>query len=217
MHTFADDEFNLDVAASATIKELKKAIDDKMGVDTSAQELYFLGFPLTEPEMQITDFLEMSKTFNLVLPEEDDDKSFLFARSPRGFASDKEMFLIFGGRFNFKTILLRANSKEWIKLKSKRFGVVQDIEGESGPGSRIFQVRIYEVKKEGRISLRTEDGANEVFLVSEGGVEEPLTPIDTKKYDESLNEGKKLGPLDHARKILPFLNTLARFISAGDF
>jgi hypothetical protein len=166
--------------------------------------------------MQITEFLEMSKTFNLVLPEEDDDKSILFGRSPRGIASDKEIFLITGGRFDFTSILLRANTEEWIKLKSKRFGVVQDIEGETS-GSRIFQVRIYEAKKKGSISLRTVDGANKVFLVPEEGEEEPLTPVDTKKYDESLNAGKKLGPLEHAKKFLPFLNTLAKLIRAGEF
>ena len=187
-----------------------------MGVDPSDQQLYFLGFPLAEPEMQITEFLEMSKTFNLVLPEEDDDKSFLFGRSPRGIASDKEMFLITGGRLNFTSILIRANSEEWIKLKSNRFGVVQDIEGETS-GSRIFQVRIYEVKEKGSISLRTVDGTNKVFLVPEGGEEKSLTPVDTKKYDESMNASKKLGPLDHARKILPFLNTLARLLRASEF
>ena len=187
-----------------------------MGVDPSDQQLYFLGFPLAEPEMQITEFLQMSKTFNLVLPEEDDDKSILFGRSPRGFASDKEMFLVTGARLNFTSILLRSNSEEWMKLKSKRFGVVQDIEGESS-GSRVFQVRIYEVKEEGSISLRTVDGTNKVFLVTEEGEEKPLTPVDTKKYDESLNAGKKLGPLDHARKILPFLNTLAKLLRAGEF
>eukprot|EP00091_Calanus_sinicus_P025287 TRINITY_DN9561_c0_g1_i1.p1 TRINITY_DN9561_c0_g1~~TRINITY_DN9561_c0_g1_i1.p1 ORF type:complete len:150 (+),score=61.39 TRINITY_DN9561_c0_g1_i1:48-452(+) len=113
-------EFHLHVAVSATIQDLKEAIGDKMGVDPDDQELYFFGFPLTEPEMQITDFLEMSKTFTLVLPEEDDDKCFIiFERSPRGFTSDKEILLITGGRFNFKTILLKANTKEWIKLKSK--------------------------------------------------------------------------------------------------
>merc|ERR1719154_493421 len=126
--------------------------------------------------MQITDFLEMSKTFTMVLPEEKNDKCFIiFERSPRGFTSDKEILLITGGRFNFKTILLKANTKEWIKLKSKRFGVVREIEGESG--SRVFQVRIYEVKKKGSISLRTVDGDNKVFLVTDGGAEESLTPI----------------------------------------
>merc|ERR1719341_2924658 len=171
---------------------------------------------MEEPEMPIADFLETSKTFELVLPEEDDDKSMLslFGRSPRGVTSDKEMFLITGGRFNFKTILLKANSKEWIKLRGQRFGVVQDIEGEIS-GSRIFQVRIYMAKKEGSISLDTVDGANEVFLVPDEGKKEQMTPIDTKKYDESMNDLKKGSPLEQAKKILPFLNTLARYITAG--
>ena len=77
-------------------------------------------------------------------------------------------------------------------------------------------MRIYEVKKKGSISLRTVDGANKVFLVPEEGEEEPLTPIDTKKYDESINEPKRMGPLDNAKKILPFLNTLALFISGSE-
>merc|ERR1719341_2261856 len=126
------------------------------------QELYFLGFPMEEPTTKITEFLEMSKTFNLVLREEDADKRLLFGRSPRGFVSDKEMFLINGHRFNFQPMELRANSEEWIKLKSNKFGVAQDTEGEFG--SRIFQVRIYKAKKRGSITLRSVNAVNEVFL-----------------------------------------------------
>ena len=99
-------------------------------------------------------------------------------------------------------------------MKSNRFGVAQNIEGESG--SRIFQVRIYKVKKSGSISLRTVNGVNEVFLGPDEGEEEPLRPIDTKKYAESMNEPKRMGPLDNAKKILPFLNTLALFISGSE-
>eukprot|EP00091_Calanus_sinicus_P023210 TRINITY_DN7720_c0_g1_i1.p1 TRINITY_DN7720_c0_g1~~TRINITY_DN7720_c0_g1_i1.p1 ORF type:complete len:722 (+),score=137.55 TRINITY_DN7720_c0_g1_i1:121-2286(+) len=196
-------EFDLDVNAAATIQELKDAIDVKMGVDPPHQELYFLGLPLAEPQMQIRDFLEMSKTFNLVLPGEDADK-----RSPGVFPSDKEIFLITGKGSDLKTILLRANTKERVTLKTKRFGVVQDIEGQFG--SRVFQTRIYEAKKEGSIFLRAVDRANKVFLESDEGSEELLTPIDTKKHDTS----QTLVPTDHAKKILPILNTLASSITA---
>ena len=163
--------------------------------------LYFLGSPLEEPDTQVAELLKMSETFNLVLRGEDVDKRSLSGRSPRGVESDKEMFLITQEKSLFQSRLLKANSGESTKLESKRFAVVQDIEGESGPSSRIFQMRIYEARKNGSISLKQVGGVNEVFMVQEKGDKEPLTPLDNKKYDESLNEGKRLGPLDHARLI----------------
>ena len=66
---------------------------------------------------------------------------------PREFFSSQEVFLITEKRDNFQAILLHANQEEWIKLKSKRFGVVKHIE-ENGIGKRIFHFRVYEVKSD---------------------------------------------------------------------
>eukprot|EP00091_Calanus_sinicus_P016305 TRINITY_DN35605_c0_g1_i1.p1 TRINITY_DN35605_c0_g1~~TRINITY_DN35605_c0_g1_i1.p1 ORF type:complete len:118 (-),score=27.22 TRINITY_DN35605_c0_g1_i1:12-365(-) len=72
-----DGDFALDVAASSTNHELKKAIHQETGVVPVEQTLRCLGFPLEEEEAKIAEFLELSKTFNLVLPDEDADKGIL--------------------------------------------------------------------------------------------------------------------------------------------
>ena len=119
---FVDGDFNLDVSASSTIHELKEAIQKETGVVPNEQELYCLGLQLDEADTKITDFLEVSKTFNLVLPDEDADKA-TFSRKTQ-FSCDKDVFLLTGFGFNFQSILLKANTDERIQLKSKKFGMI---------------------------------------------------------------------------------------------
>jgi len=196
-----NDDLSIDVTASYTIQDLKEAIDKKIGIVPADQVIYFLGSPVTEPDTLITELLEMAKTFNLVIRGEDVEKRSIIGGSPRGVETDSEMFLITGEKSFFRSKLLKANSMESTKLNSKRFAVVQDIAGKSGPSSRILQMRIYEAEKNGSISLKQVNGVNEVFLEPQNGDKEPLAPIDNKKYEESLSEGKMLGPLDRARLI----------------
>ena len=122
------------------------------------------------------------------------------------------MFLITGEKHNFQAIHLDADREEWIKLKSKRFGVVKRIDG-AEIGKRIFQFRVYEVKCEGCIDLRHEDGREKVYLVTEegpNGEEVELLPVDTKTYDEST----RVTSLDRAVKIA---KAFSQWISAlGD-
>jgi len=207
-------DFSLDLPASSTIQELKNAIDAELGVATHTQDLYFHGFPLTEGAANLSDYLKLSNNFSLVLADEDADRLGAQRRLPRSFSTDKDMFLItfLSGIKNFESILVRSNTEEWIKLKSARFGIsqAQDIEGEES-GRRIFQVRIYEAKKKGSVCMRTDGGASKVDLVTDEGEKELLTPIDTKKYDES----KRLSPFESASKILPFFSALGVLLTGG--
>ena len=127
------------------------------------------------------------------------------------------MFLITGGRHNFQAILLHADREEWIKLKSKRFGVVKHIEGDE-IGKRIFHFRVYEVKCEGCIDIRHENDREKVYLVTEegpNGEEVELLPVDTKTYDEST----KVASLDRAGKLAnaigPWINALGDLLMGG--
>ena len=95
--------------------ELKEAIQKETGVVPSEQELFFLGFPLEEGDTKITDFLKVSQTFNLILPDEDADKG-IFGRKPQ-FSCDKDVGILTGGKLDFKSIPLKANTDERIKLK----------------------------------------------------------------------------------------------------
>ena len=81
-------------------------------------------------------------------------------------------------------------------------------------------MRVYEVKTEGSIDMRTENGLEKVYLVIEegpNGDEIELKPIDTKTYDES----KRLAKLDKAGKlanaITPWLSALGDLLSGGKF
>jgi len=206
------DDFTIDVVPSCTILELKEFIDEEIGVGPSRQKLFYFGYPLTEEDAQIQDFLSVSNTFTVVLPEEKDRTG-----KATEFISNKERFLITGGRLNFQAILLQANEQEWKKLKSRRFGVARHVEGEE-TGKRIFQMRVYEVKTEGRIDMRTENGEEKVYLVIEegpNGDEIELKPVDTKTYDESkrLTRPDIAGKLSNA--ITSWLSALGDLLSGG--
>jgi len=209
------DDFTINVKPSCTILELKEFIDEEIGVGPSRQKLFYFGYPLTEEDALIQDFLSISNTFTVVLPEDGAKKD----RTGKAteFISNKERFLITGGRLNFQAIRLQANEQEWIKLKSRRFGVARHVEGEE-TGKRIFQMRVYQVKTEGRIDMRTENGEEKVYLVIEegpNGDEIELKPVDTKTYDESkrLTRPDIAGKLSNA--ITSWLSALGDLLSGG--
>ena len=165
-----------------------------IGLGPSKQVLFLLEYPLTEDAELLKDLPQ--KTIYLVLPKDGGERD----RTEKGPRKVKEVFLIKGTRSNFEAILLQANKEHWIKLKSGRqFGVVKHIEGEE-IGKRMFKFWVYELKKEGSIALRTEDGNGMVYLVIEegpNGEEDGLTPINTKTYDEKA----KVSKLDKAGKL----------------
>ena len=185
---------------SATIPQLKEAIDAKIGVVPSKQELFFLGYPLSESDGQIGDLLQMSRTFNLVLPDEFKESGKTDRVSM--FYTDKKTFLINGSKHSFDAIQLLPNRKSPIILKSKKFGLVDHIEGELR--KRIFQFRVFEVRQVGSIEMTTENGEEKVYLVVTEGEREELEPINTKTYDET----KKLTMLDYAVKMAKVVTPL---------
>merc|ERR1712215_283463 len=180
-------DFMIDVEESSTVFNLKESIDEEIGVGTSWQEIFMVGYPLTDDDALLKDFTKFCNTFTVVVPAQGQDKDLAFAKpKPKQVISYREVFLITGERQNFQAIHLNANSKVPIKLKSKRFGVVNHIEGKDQIGKRIFHFQVYEVKREGSICLRHEDGGEKVYLVAEEGQNgEELLPVDTKTYDES--------------------------------
>jgi len=201
-------DFMIDVEESSTVFNLKESIDEEIGVGTSRQEIFMLGYPLTDDDALLKDFTRFCSTFTVVVPAQGQDKDFAFAgKKQKQVISYREVFLITGG----KLIHLDANSKETIKLKSKNFGFSKHIEGDEF-GKRKFHFREYEVKREGSICLRHEDGRDKVYLVAEEGQNgEELLPVDTKTYDES----KQVTSLDKAKAFGPWVSALAGFFSGG--
>eukprot|EP00091_Calanus_sinicus_P018571 TRINITY_DN4289_c0_g1_i2.p1 TRINITY_DN4289_c0_g1~~TRINITY_DN4289_c0_g1_i2.p1 ORF type:complete len:137 (-),score=53.94 TRINITY_DN4289_c0_g1_i2:272-682(-) len=122
-----DAPFDLDVPASSTVQELKEAIKKETGVVPDEQKLFCLGFPLEEGDTKITDLLEVSQTFNLVLSDEGADKGW-----GKKFFCEIDVFILTGGMLDFKAIPLKANTDKKVNLKSNKFGVAQNIKSENG-------------------------------------------------------------------------------------
>merc|ERR1712055_173915 len=209
--------FMIDVEESSTVFNLKESIDEEIGVGTSRQDIFFLGYPLTDDDALLKDFTKFSSSFTVVVPAQGKEKD-LSGKKPREFFSYREVFLITGERQNFQAILLDAYSEERIRLKSKKFGVVKHIEGKDELGKRIFHFRVYEVKREGSICLRHEDGRDKVYLITEegpNGEEVELRPVDLQTYDER----KYISSLDKAGKranaICPWLSALGDLLAGG--
>jgi len=208
-------DFMIDVEESSTVFNLKESIDEEIGVGTSSQDIFMLGYPLTDDDALLEDFTKFCSTFTVVIPAQGAKKD--KGKKPIEFVSDREVFLITGVSKNPEAKLLTANDEDWITLKSKRFGVTKRIEGEE-LGKRIFHFRVYEVKREGCICLRHEDGRDKVYLITEegpNGEEVELRPVDLQTYDER----KYISSLDKAGKranaICPWLSALGDLLAGG--
>jgi len=208
-------DFMIDVEESSTVFNLKESIDEEIGVGTSSQDIFMLGYPLTDDDALLEDFTKFCSTFTVVIPAQGAKKD--KGKKPIEFVSDREVFLITGVSKNPEAKLLSANDEDWITLKSKRFGVTKHIEGEE-LGKRIFHFRVYEVKREGCICLRHEDGRDKVYLITEegpNGEEVELRPVDLQTYDER----KYISSLDKAGKranaICPWLSALGDLLAGG--
>jgi len=209
-------DFMIDVEESSTVFNLKESIDEEIGVGTSSQDIFMLGYPLTDDDALLEDFTKFCSTFTVVVPAQGTKKDRV-GKKPIEFVSDREVFLITGVSKNPEAKLLTANDEDWITLKSKRFGVTKHIEGEE-LGKRIFHFRVYEVKREGCICLRHEDGRDKVYLITEegpNGEEVELRPVDLQTYDER----KYISSLDKAGKranaICPWLSALGDLLAGG--
>merc|ERR1711872_53830 len=189
--TTAGENVSLYLEPSKTVKELKEAVDEKIGVDPADQKISILGYPLDNDDVKLEELPDMSHTFNVGLPDTSGNKG-----KGAKFMSDREVFLINGKRFNFQAIQLFARQVEVIQLKSKKFGLVRHVEGDVG--QRIFHLRKYVVDKENdngsRIETRTgKDDQQRVFLISDknpNGGETELESVKYTTYNESKDEGK---------------------------
>jgi len=210
-------DFMIDVEESSTVFNLKESIDEEIGVGTSRQDIFMLGYPLTDDDALLKDFTKFCSSFTVVVPAQGREKD-LSGKKPREFFSYREVFLITGERQNFQAILLDAYSEERIRLKSKKFGVVKHIEGKDELGKRIFHFRVYEVKREGSICLRHEDGREKVYLVAEegpNGEEVELRPVDTKTYDESAKVTSLVRAGRLANAITPWISAIGDILTGA--
>ena len=144
---------DITVEANCTVHGLKEAIQDEIGETPEEQELFFLGYPLTDAEHELKDLLPMSTTFNLALK----------TKATKQFYSDQQLFLIIGPEWKFRAIQIQAEQEEAIELRSNnKFGLVQHTESDE-PGKRIFHARLYEANREGRIEYRTGNVFTHIF------------------------------------------------------
>merc|ERR1719357_1871959 len=145
-------DFMIDVEESSTVFNLKESIDEEIGVGTSRQEIFMVGYPLTDDDALLKDFTKFCSTFTVVVPAQGQDKDLAFTKpKPKQVISYREVYLITGERQNFQAIHLNANSKTPIKLKSKKLRVVKHIEAKDELGKQRFHFQEYEVKREGGI------------------------------------------------------------------
>merc|ERR1711915_255449 len=190
--TTAGENVPLYLEPSKTVKDLKEAVDEKIGVDPADQKVFVLGYPLDDDDVKLEELLDMSHTFNVSLPDTSGNKG-----KGAKFMSDKDVFLTNGKRFNFQAIQLFAKTVEKIELKSNKFGLVRHVEGEVG--KRIFHLRRYtvdkETEKETRIETRTDATEEQrVYLISDkdpNGGERELEPVKYTTYKEKM-EGNKI-------------------------
>merc|ERR1711909_158181 len=121
-------DFMIDVGESSTVLNLKESIDEEIGVGTSRQDIFMLGYPLTDDDTLLEDLTKFCSTFTVVIPAQGAKKD--KGKKPIEFRSYKAVFLITEGSKYPEVKHLDANDEEWIQLKTKRFGIVKHIEGE---------------------------------------------------------------------------------------
>ena len=203
--------------------DLKEQIEDTIDLDVNDWRLFQFGFLLpNDPETKLEDFLDETNSklkLNLVCPEEPPRDG-----KPRLIKTDKTRFLVRGERDNFEIIEIKPKKNFTIKFKQnyhffgkQTFGIVTSILGDN-PGERQLQCDIYEVKKEGYIVLKTDDESDndQVFLMEEGGNQQPFQAVELKSRDvKSYNEKHIITPKERRELRVKYVETLFAGISAG--
>merc|ERR1711936_1137583 len=146
-------DFMIEVEESSTVFNLKESIDEEIGVGTSRQDIFILGYPLTDDDALLEDFTKFCSTFTVVIPAQGAKKD--KGKKPIEFRSYKAVFLITEGSKYPEVKHLDANDEEWIQLKTKRFGIVKHIEG--GPNGEEVELR--------PVDLHTYDESTKVFTL----------------------------------------------------
>merc|ERR1711872_10073 len=124
--TTAGENVSLYLEPSKTVKELKEAVDEKIGVDPADQKVSILGYPLDDDDVKLEELLDMSHTFNVGLPDTSGNKG-----KGAKFMSDREVFLITGKRFNFQAIRLFAKTVEKNRVEVKQIRIGKTCRGRS--------------------------------------------------------------------------------------
>jgi len=163
-------------APSDTLLSLKEQIDEKEGVQPTQQYLFLSGYWLSEPSVQLGDFLKDGDEVILHLPK----------AATKDFTNNalSTVWLVNGTKHNFKTHLLEKGA-ETLKLDSETFGIVYHTDG-TVPGERKYQVCRYKVANFTKVELQIKtDGKVQVVLF--GNI---LKPQDCTVYDETRNKTK---------------------------
>merc|ERR1712106_1095398 len=159
---------------SDTLLSLKEKIDENEGIQPSHQNLFQLGYWLSEPSVLLGDFLQDGD--ELVLD--------LSRAATKDFMNNSLslVWLVNGTKHKFKTHLLEKRAKIPIKLDKETFGIVYHTDG-TVPGERKYQVYRYNVANFAKVELQTIDGKVQVVLF--GNV---LPPQDSSEYDEARSK-----------------------------
>ena len=139
--------------------------------------------------------------------------------------TDKTRFLVRGERDNFEIIEIKPQKNFTIKFKQnyhffgkQTFGIVTSILGDN-PGERQLQCDIYEVKKEGYIVLKTDDESDndQVFLMEEGGNQQPFQAVELKSRDvKSYNEKHIITPKERRELRVKYVRKIEDSVPPGD-
>ena len=95
-------------------------------------------------------------------------------------------------------------------MKSNNMGIVYLIEG-TAPGSRIYQVERYEIKRKAIVELKMSDEGE--ILVYVAGAKRTITDITT--YEEKVNKEIEKGLSKIAFYIQEFRRTISSFLFRG--
>ena len=175
------EDFSVSVDSLGTVKTLKDVISKEIGIEPELQNLFCFGFPLQEDDILLEELLPQSRSFNLVLQEEEGEKLFGNRKELCKFVSETAKFLIRGGKTDFQAIYLPPNRTEQIRLNSNKFGIVEHTEGIE-PGKRVFHLHRYVAKRDARIELRDEKGKTNAYLVEDSGPNGNLILLKPEEY-----------------------------------
>ena len=108
--------------------------------------------------------------------------------------TEQDIYIIAGNKKNFQSYMLNANKKTPIKLKSKKFGLVTNIEGQE-VGKRKFQADVYTFNDGKDVKLKENEGDIEVIVNSK-----KQNPDLTEIFDE--DRPSKLSRINEYSKVL---------------
>lgn len=123
---------------------------------------------------------------------------------------ENDTWVFVEGRRNFNSpIKIVPNNIKKIKLSKGKIAIVTHTEERKGKNQeeyKVYQVDRYNVKEDGRLKLRTENGAVVLYLIAEDG-EERKQDSEMLVYDESTSESG----MDRTLKVSQIIGNLGKF------